>query len=60
MLETDAPFLLPRDLRPQLARGRNEPAFLRHILDVVAGCLGRPVAEVAAASSATARAFFRI
>jgi TatD DNase family protein len=57
MLETDAPFLTPRDLRP-LPR-RNEPAFLTHVLARVAQASGRPPAEVAAQTTATARAFFR-
>lgn len=36
LLETDAPYLLPRDLPPGLARRRNEPAYLGHILQRVA------------------------
>lgn len=58
MLETDAPFLLPRDLKPRPTDGRNEPAMLAHIAAVVARCMGRPLAEVAAATTANARRFF--
>ena len=58
MLETDGPFLLPRDLRPRPADGRNEPAFLPHVLAAVARATGRPAAEVAADTSATAARFF--
>lgn len=36
MLETDAPWLLPRDLRPKPASRRNEPCHLPHILQQVA------------------------
>ncbi|WNN48433.1 3'-5' ssDNA/RNA exonuclease TatD [Siccibacter colletis] len=36
MLETDAPYLLPRDLRPKPASRRNEPCYLPHILHQVA------------------------
>ncbi len=36
LLETDAPYLLPRDLSPKPASRRNEPAFLPHIATVVA------------------------
>ncbi len=32
MLETDAPFLLPRSLRPKPRSGRNEPAYLVEVL----------------------------
>jgi TatD DNase family protein len=60
MLETDAPFLLPRDLRPVPPGRRNEPAFLPHVLNQVAASLELPAATVAAATTANARAFFRI
>ena len=36
MLETDAPWLLPRDLKSKPASRRNEPALLAHILSQVA------------------------
>jgi len=39
-IETDAPYLLPRDLKPKPASRRNEPAYLRHILAAVAGLRG--------------------
>ncbi len=54
MVETDAPFLTPRDLRPKPKDGRNEPAFLPHVVEAVARCAGRPVGEVAAATTAVA------
>jgi TatD DNase family protein len=60
MIETDAPFLLPRDL-PREERpgdGRNEPRFLRRVLDAVAAARGEPADEVERATDATARAFF--
>ncbi|CAG7645457.1 TatD family hydrolase [Paenibacillus allorhizosphaerae] len=60
MIETDAPFLTPRDVKEKPADGRNEPAFLPHILQTVARCIGRPVEEVAKATTETASAFFRI
>lgn len=58
MLETDAPYLTPRDLRPKPKRGRNEPALLPHVAAAVARWMGREVDEVAAATTATARRFF--
>jgi len=60
MIETDAPFLTPRDLKEKPAEGRNEPAFLPHILQAVARCVGRPVEEVANATTETAKEFFGI
>jgi TatD DNase family protein len=58
MLETDAPFLLPRDLKPPPRDRRNEPAFLPHVAQAVASCLGVTVEQVAEATTSTARAFF--
>ncbi|WP_436859545.1 3'-5' ssDNA/RNA exonuclease TatD [Citrobacter tructae] len=36
LIETDAPYLLPRDLSPKPASRRNEPAHLPHILERIA------------------------
>lgn len=58
MLETDSPYLTPRDLRPQPKARRNEPAYLPHILQAVARALGRPAAEVAADTARNAMTFF--
>ena len=60
MLETDAPYLTPRSLRPQPKSRRNEPAFLPHILDTVAKALGKPAADLARETTQNARRFFRI
>ena len=60
LLETDAPYLTPRDLHPQPKARRNEPAFLPHIARAVARALGRPVEEVAAATTRNARALFAL
>jgi TatD DNase family protein len=60
MIETDAPFLLPRSMPNRPKDGRNEPAFLPHVLKTVAECLGKSVAEVATATTQTAREFFKL
>jgi TatD DNase family protein len=60
LLETDAPYLTPRDLRPQPKARRNEPAFLPHILHTVARALGRPAEEVAAETTRNARTLFSL
>jgi TatD DNase family protein len=60
MLETDAPYLLPRTLKPAPANRRNEPAFLPLVLEAVAGCTGRAPEQVARETTRTARAFFAI
>lgn len=55
MIETDAPFLTPKP-----RKGRNEPAFLRDVLAVVAASLGRTEEEVATDTTRTASAFFGV
>jgi len=60
LLETDAPYLTPRDLHPQPKARRNEPAFLPHIVKTVAAALGRPAAEVAAETAGNAITLFRL
>lgn len=60
MVETDAPYLLPRTLRPMPKDRRNEPAFLPHIVEELARDRGEDAAATAAACAATARAFFRL
>jgi TatD DNase family protein len=58
MLETDAPYLIPRDLRPKPSGRRNEPKYLPHILRTVAACRGEPPEAVALATTRNATAFF--
>ncbi|HET7370093.1 MAG TPA: TatD family hydrolase [Gammaproteobacteria bacterium] len=58
MIETDAPYLLPRDLDPKPAMRRNEPMHLAHIARVLAGCRGEDPEQLAAATTANARRFF--
>ena len=58
LLETDAPYLTPRDLRPQPKARRNEPAFLPHLARAVARALGRSAEEVAAETTQNARTLF--
>ncbi len=60
MIETDAPYLIPRTMPTRPKDGRNEPALLPHVLQTVADCLGKPAAEVAELTTKTAREFFRI
>ena len=58
LLETDSPYLTPRNMRPQPAARRNEPSFLPHVLRAVARALGRPAEEVATETTRNARLFF--
>ena len=60
MLETDSPYLLPRDLEPRPKSRRNEPMHLAHILDSVAACRGDDLRTLADATTRSARSFFGI
>jgi TatD DNase family protein len=60
MIETDAPFILPRDLRPKPKSNRNEPSLLPHVLRAVAAARGEPTDELARSTTETARAFFSL
>ena len=58
LLETDSPYLTPRDLHPQPKARRNEPAHLPHILRAVARARGEAPEALAEATTRNARAFF--
>jgi TatD DNase family protein len=64
LLETDAPYLLPRNLPGNLPRsvrgksGRNEPCFLPHIAACVAAIAGKPPQQLAEETGANARRLF--
>jgi len=58
LIETDAPYLLPRDLQPKPKSRRNEPAYLPHILAAIAAARGDDVTTLASASTANARTLF--
>jgi TatD DNase family protein len=60
LVETDAPYLMPRTVKPQPSHRRNEPMYLRHIVEELARDRGEDVAATAAQSTANARAFFRL
>jgi TatD DNase family protein len=60
MLETDAPYLLPRDLDPKPADKTNYPKFLPHILQTVARLQGKSPEQLAEEVFETTIKFFRL
>jgi TatD DNase family protein len=60
LLETDAPYLMPRDLRPKPKSRRNEPMYLPHVAAALAAARGESLEQCAAYTSANARAFFAL
>jgi len=60
MVETDCPYLLPRNLPAKLKGRRHEPALLPWIVREIAHWRGIDEEALARATSDTARAFFRL
>jgi len=58
MIETDAPYLKPRNLRPKVKSHRNEPRWLPWILGTIAACRSERPDRLAEHTTATARRFF--
>jgi TatD DNase family protein len=60
MIETDAPYLLPRTVKPKPKTRRNEPMYLREVLRVIAEASGIAESEIASATTANAERFFAL
>lgn len=60
LLETDGPYLLPRDLHPKPNSRRNEPAFLPHIAAAVARARGESVEALSLSCTTATRALFSL
>lgn len=60
MIETDAPYLLPRTIKPAPKDRRNEPMYLAHIVKELARDRGEEVTVTAANTTATAATFFNL
>lgn len=58
MIETDAPYLLPRDLNPKPSNRRNEPMYLPHVAAVIADAVGKDLDTLATETRATTLAFY--
>jgi TatD DNase family protein len=56
LIETDCPYLTPVPFRGK----RNEPAYVKYVLERVAAVLGRPVEEAEALTDENARRLFRL
>jgi TatD DNase family protein len=54
LIETDAPYLLPRDLHPKPSSRRNEPMYLPHVLNAIAAARNESPEELARATTRNA------
>ena len=60
LIETDSPYLKPRNLRPRVKTHRNEPQWLPWIAAALAGSRGETVEALAAYTTENARRFFNL
>ncbi|WP_395373758.1 TatD family hydrolase [Marinicella sp. W31] len=60
MIETDSPYLLPRNLKPKPKSRRNEPKYLPHIAAFIADLYGISVEQLTTETTEASRAFFNI
>lgn len=60
LVETDAPYLMPRSIRPKPKTRRNEPKHLVEVLYTLSRCCGRPAEQLAIETSANAKRLFGI
>lgn len=60
MVETDCPYLLPRNLPAKLKGRRHEPALLPWVVREIAHWRGLTETELALATTTTAQRFFRL
>jgi TatD DNase family protein len=60
MIETDGPFLLPRDLNPKPKKNRNDPKYLPHILKRIAKEKNMGFEELGKIVTENTKKFFKI
>lgn len=58
LIETDAPFLMPRNIQPKPKQSYNEPCYLPYVAEKIAELKQIPVDEVIQHSRANAQAIF--
>lgn len=60
MVETDSPYLKPRNLRPRVKTHRNEPCWLPWVVETLATCREEGTEQLALQTSTNARSFFQL
>jgi TatD DNase family protein len=60
LIETDAPYLTPRTIKPKPKSSRNEPSYLPYILDKIASITALDPSEIACQTSINARHVFNL
>ncbi len=60
LIETDAPYLFPKTIKPKPKKSRNEPMNLLHVCEAVANLRNQQVAEVAISTFTNSCDFFNL
>ena len=60
MIETDGPYLMPRNIRPKPSHRRNEPSYLPYVFKVICDVMARDPVEVSTITTANALNFFEL
>ncbi len=60
MIETDAPYLTPRSMRPKPKSSRNEPSYLPHIIKEIANITDYTEKEISEHSTENAKRVFNL
>ena len=60
MVETDGPYLLPRNIKPKPKSRRNEPKYLSYVIEKIANTIGKDQAQLILETSNTAIDFFNL
>lgn len=60
LIETDAPYLLPRTVTPKPKTRRNEPMYLAEVVKVLAEARGQSEEHIAGITTENARRFFAL
>lgn len=60
LLETDAPYLTPRTIRPRPKSSRNEPSYLPYIIEKISDITGLDPNEIACQTSTNAQQVFNL
>lgn len=60
LIETDSPYLIPRNISPKPKSRRNEPHYLTRVCEFIAAVLDVPYNELAQRTTNNARRFFNL
>jgi len=60
LIETDAPYLLPRTIKPRPKNNRNEPSFLEYIVQTIAEKTDHSISEIIQHTSQNAQQIFTL